>query len=109
MSHIAFAMPSAVPEGASFLKRWCASSISMSYLSPSNCAAFAASIVITFTTRLKFGACTIGIDLPALLMSCSSESVSPVVPMTIAMLASTHCLMSCRVNAGVVKSMSVSQ
>ncbi len=67
---MAWAMPSAVPEGESFLNLWWDSMISISYSSPSCLATCAARTNNKLTPRLMLGACRMGIDLAAWSMFC---------------------------------------
>ena len=76
------AMRSAVPQGASFLKRWCVSTISTSYSSPSMRAMSASTLKATFTPTLMLGETSSGIEVAIRASSSRWVAVKPVVPMT---------------------------
>ena len=83
-------MRSAVPLGASFLKRWWISVISTSYSSPSARAMVGSSLKASVTATDMFGASRIGARRASAAISSRCAAVNPVVPITARAPAARH-------------------
>ena len=104
----ASARRTAVPEGASFLNRWCVSTISTSYSSPSTRATSAATLNMRFTPTLMLGDWTIATFAAAFRIRSMWAGPSPVLPMTIGFPAAAAVPALLAEESGPVKSIATS-